>query len=90
MNVINSCSTCKFCKVNIKKLTLRCIPGIDEYGNDKGHWRRDGGTEEHIFKIDLRNEFIKTKKEIKLHHRKIFDMAEKCEDFTNEWILSGG
>lgn len=80
---MNSCEDCKFCKVNIKKLTIRCMPGVDEHGNDKGHWRKDGGAEEHIFKLDSSNELLK---KIKLNHRKIFEMAEKCEDFTNEWV----
>lgn len=81
-----SCKDCKFCKINLSKKTLRCMPGIDEHGNDKSHWRKDNedGNEEHIFKLDLSNEFLK--KNIKLNHRKVFEMAEKCEDYLNEWV----
>lgn len=82
MKSMKTCADCRFCKVNLSEQTLRCSQGVWLTQNSSERIFKLAAQEYHGYKSWKNNAGFS---EIKLIKRKVFQNAESCGYFTDDW-----
>jgi len=84
MKIMKTCDDCRFCKVNLSRQTLRCSQNAWLTQDSSERIFKLAAQEYHGYKSWKNNAGFS---EIKLIKRKVFQNAESCLDFTNDWEI---